>query len=105
MSIEDAVKVDVPSLVIKAIDKLADYERLEEYVRWLENELEYYRSRTSPLVRLEYGLRLMMDFLKMCAVLKALGFDVKRSPFVRFYAWLITRYIFGVPPVYSGVKK
>jgi len=74
--------------------------RLEEAIE----ALNFYRSRTHPIVRLEQGIQMLKDFLEMALLMDALGIDIIDSDVGRYYANLIQSYLVGIQPQNQNYK-
>ena len=90
--------VPVAQLVYDALEKMTKYDELAEYTALLEKELDLYRRKANPLLRLEDGLRFIMEFGLFLGIMRKLGFKkIYRAPIVKWYTSLLLRYMLGAP--------
>jgi hypothetical protein len=88
-------KVATAQKIVELIRKGKDYEKLAEQYEEAVEALNFYRSRTEPMVRLEVGTQMLTQFLEMALLMEELGVDIIDSEAGKFYADLIQDYLMG----------
>jgi hypothetical protein len=88
---------DIPihEFVLNSLTKADEYEKLSEEYKEAVEALNFYQSRTDPIVRLEQGIQMLKEFLEMALMMDALGIDIIDSEAGKFYADLIQDYLMG----------
>jgi len=88
-------EMPIHEFVLDSLSKADEYEKLaKEYEETVE-ALNFYQSRTSPIVRLEQGIQMLKEFIEMALLMDALGIDVIESDVGQYYANLIQDYLVG----------
>jgi hypothetical protein len=85
----------IHEFVLDSLAKADEYDKLAEAYREAVEALNFYQSRTEPLVRLERGIEMLTQFLQFAVLMDALGVDVIESDVGRFYASHIENYLMG----------
>ena len=88
---------DVPihEVVLDAMTKAEEYDRLADRYKETVEALNFYQSRTDPLIRLERGIDMLTQLLQFALLMDGLGIDVLESDVGQFYASTIERYLMG----------
>jgi hypothetical protein len=90
-------KLATAEKIRELIRKGKDYEKLTEEYEEAVEALNFYRSRTDPIVRIEQGMEMLSNFLEMAMLMKLFGVDIVRSEVGEYYAGLIEDYLLGRP--------
>ncbi|MCW1308375.1 MAG: hypothetical protein OH337_04150 [Candidatus Parvarchaeota archaeon] len=84
-------------LIIEAFQKAERAEMLERELEDLKAELEFYRERVDPLMRLEAAMHYLAKFVEIAIVLDQLGIDIMETDVGRFYMKLFESFLTGKP--------
>jgi intein/homing endonuclease len=88
-------EMPIHEFVLDSLTKADEYDKLaKEYEETVE-ALDFYRSRTHPIIRLEQGIQMLKEFLEMALLMDALGIDIIDSDVGQYYANLIQDYLLG----------
>lgn len=85
----------IDEVFTEALRKSEEYEKLAKKYEEAMEALEFYRSRSDPIVRLEVGINMLREFLEMALLMDALGIDIIESEAGQYYASLIESYLLG----------
>jgi len=95
---EEIRNIDIEEVIRFALEKDLQFDSLVEYALSLEEELNKLREiTTSPLVKMRYVTKLLINIIKFSAVARLLGIRDLR-PFLGYYAMLIYSYLTQPPP-------
>jgi len=87
----------IDQVFAEALQKSEDYEKLSKKYEEALDALEFYRSRSDPIVRLEIAADMLAKFLETAMLMDALGVDIIESEAGQYYAQLIENYLLGKP--------
>jgi hypothetical protein len=88
---------DLPihEVVLDAMAKSDEYDKLAKAYEETVEALNFYQSRTEPLVRLERGIEMLTQFLQMALLMDQLGVDILDSDVGAYYSQHIEKYLMG----------
>ncbi len=90
-------EMPIHEFVLDSLQKADEHDKLVEKYEEAVEELNFYKSRTDPIVRLERGIEMLKDFLEMAVLMDALGVDIIETEAGRYYADLIQSFLVGKP--------
>jgi hypothetical protein len=88
-------EMPIHEFVLDSLTKADEYDKLAKDYEEAVEALNFYRSRTDPIVRLEIGTQMLAQFLEMALLMEELGVDIIDSEAGKFYADLIQDYLIG----------
>lgn len=88
-------EIPIHEFVLDSLTKADEYEKLSKEYEEAVEALNFYQSRTNPIVRLEQGIQMLKEFVEMALLMDALGVDIIDSEAGKFYADLIQNYLVG----------
>jgi hypothetical protein len=94
----------IHEFVLESLEKADEYDKLAREYEEAVEALNFYKSRTDPMVRLEIGTQMLTQFLEMALLMDALGVDIVDSETGEFYANLIQDYLLGKTPSTKTLK-
>ena len=98
------MEADVARIVAEALEKDAMFDRLARENARLKAELNLYRSRVDPVMRMENAMALLGRMLEAAALFKAIfGINFFRTTVGLYYISLLEQYLTGVPSWYLEV--
>ncbi len=85
----------IDQVLAEALRKSEEYEKISKKYEEALEALEFFRSRSDPIVRLEIATDMIAKFIETAVLMDALGVDIIESEVGQYYARLIEDYLLG----------
>ncbi|MEM2946555.1 MAG: hypothetical protein QXI87_09485, partial [Thermoproteota archaeon] len=88
-------EMPIHEVVMDALEKADEYDKLRKDYEEVVEKLNFYQSRTDPVVRMELAIDMLRKFLETAILLDQLGVDILESEAGEYYGRLIEDFLLG----------